>query len=1306
MTVNVIRFDPTRIDSAPDFTNALRSLRVEAGLTVRQVAAATGISPSTLSGYYSGKHLPQVNPPNVLRDILVICGVTNDSAIEQWRLALLRVRRRPGRPSAGAPAPYRGLERYEPEHTDWFFGRETLITAVLTRLAGRLARGGPLFILGPSGSGKSSLLRAGVIPALGRGDCPGVRQWILMTPGAQPILELAQQLANNAGIAVDELESMLRTDPVHAAAVVRAATDSRTVGADGATLIVVDQFEELFTTCCRDSERALFVDVLAALTAPTDDSAGRFLAALGMRDDFYAWAARYPELALSLQDGQILVGPMTEDELRRTIVGPAGHAGLRMEPGLVELLVRDVTSSFGESNAAHDAGALPLLSHALLMTWERRQRGMLTVTSYRESGGIADAIATSADHVYLSLDHDRRELARIVFRRLVHLDDATPTTRRRVCLDELRIVGADDNIETVIHEFVSHRLLTIGADGIEITHEALILAWPRLREWLDADRLGSRVHRQLTTAATLWQQAGREPTALYRGGLLDAAREWAEDPAHAREINELEREFLQASQAQQAAQVRAHRRRVRRRLVLTAALTALVLLASVLSGYVIAQRQAADRTHDENESVQLAEQAVRFRASDVSLSMQLALTAYRIWPTPQARASLLDSTAGPAATRMLVSDRILQAVAVTPNGQLLAAGGADDRIHLWNLTNRHRPTPAAPPIVGPTDTVYSVTFSPNGRILAAAGADRVIRLWDVGDPSRPRRLGLPITGATNTVYSIAFSPNGQILAAGSADNTIRLWNMADPSHPVLASVVTGFDGYVQSVAFSHDSRVLVAGSADQTVRLWDVADPVHPLPLGTPLTGSTKKVFTVAISPDGRLLAEGGADQLIRLWNISDPARPVAIGTPLPGATGWINSVAFSSDSTLLAAAGSDNMVRLWNIAKAQVIETLPHPGPVTAVAFHDGDHDIATSDADGIIRLWSVPGGMIDDLADSVFSPSYAATGSLLAVSTGTKPNTIELWDTRNPQRPFLAGPPIVGPAGPSQFAGSLTVSPDGRTLATGGRDGSIELWDITDPRHPALLGRPLTPTTALAEYVQFSTDGSMLATAGDDKVVRLWDVRVRVRPRLLATLSGPANYVLSVAFSADDRVVAAASADDRVWLWDITDPTTPARLRPLTGFHGYTYTVAFSPHGRLLAVGSADKTVRLWDLTDPTRPVSEGPPLTGATNYVYSVAFSPDGHVLAAGSTDHSVQLWDVTYASRPTLLESLTSATDSVFGITFEPDGSTLAAGTAEKDVRLWTIDPERAAQVVCAVVGDPITPQEWALYLPDRPYQPPC
>lgn len=1302
--------DPDEINSRIDLGLALTHVRDKARMTIREVSARTKISVSTLSGYYSGKHLPQVHPPGVLRSILRVCGVSDEAIVERWDRALVRVRRRPGRTAADTPSPYLGLACYQPEHADWFYGRDRLVDVVLARLTENHRSGhGPLFVIGTSGSGKSSLLRAGVIPAVGQGrlNVPTPREWrwLLMSPGTHPCQELADQFADVVDVVADDVAAAARHSPTDATSTLRRSL-TQTNGETG-LLLVVDQFEELFTRCGDDRERIAFIDTLCALAEPGGDTAP-ILVILGMRADFYPQASSYPRLVGVLQDSQVVISPMTDPELRSAIVGPAVRAGLSVEPGLVEVLLRDLASSrLVQSAADHDPGVLPLLSHALLATWERRQRGLLTIRSYQESGGIQEAVAASADRVYALLDEACQDLARILFLRLVHVNDRTADARQRVPFDELPKGDSDAETAKVVDRFVAERLLTVGVEGVEITHDALILAWPRLRDWIDADRLGQRQHRQLIAAAQTWQESEQDPTVLYRGTRLTDTLAWAGELSHARWLNQSEREFLNASSVQRAAEQRTARRRSHRRLAVGAVVAVLALFTSVLVGYVAAQHRAAMRERDVAQSVELAEQANLFRGSDASLSMQLALAAYRISPTPQARASLLDSVALPAGTRLVGSHQVLQSVAVAPGGRLLAAGGADRAIQLWDLTDRRRPTHVGPSLAGPTDTVYSVAFSPDGRLLAEGGADRVVRLWNVTRPAHPVLIGSPLTGPANTVYSVAFSPNGRILAAGGADDTIHLWDLSDPAHPERLGVpLTGAGDYVHSVAFSPDGRLLAAGSSDQTVRLWNLADPAKPSPVCGPLTGAINTVFAVAFSADGRTLAEGGADLTVRLWNVSDPAHPTLDGTPLTGATGWINAIAFSADGNTLAVASSDNVVRLWDIRTTRVIETLPHPGPVTGLAFFDQDHTLATSAADGVVRLWSLPGPVIGDRNSTVFSLSYAAHGTTLAVSSGSAPNTVELWDTRNSRDPVRLGPPVTDPPGDSPFAGSLGLSPDARTLAIGSRDGSIQLWDVSDTRHPTLIGRPLVVGAALVESLQFSPDGTVLATGGDDHLVRLWDVRHADHPRLLATLSGPANYVYGLAFSADGHVLAGGSADDKTWLWDVTRPAQPRRLPSLTGFSSYVFAVSFSPHGRVLAAGSADRTVRLWDLTDPDHPVALGTPLTGATNYVYSVAFSPDGRTLIVGSFDHRVLMWDVSNPRTPTLLESLAAAGDSIFVVSVSPDGRTLAAGTAEKAVRLWTIDPGRAAAEVCDVAGDPITRQEWTQYVPNRPYQPPC
>ena len=502
---------------------------------------------------------------------------------------------------------------------------------------------------------------------------------------------------------------------------------------------------------------------------------------------------------------------MIEAELRSVIVEPARKARLDIEDGLVAVLLSDLAPAGSDSKPgdARGAGNLPLLSHALLTTWERSRKGKLTVADYRDSGGIQGAVASTAEQVYRELTGTQQELARQIFVRLVHVSDDTADTRRRVPISEL-LFGHDDT-RRVLDLFIESRLITAGTEEVEIAHEALLFAWPRLREWIDADRAGIRVQGQLGVAAHIWQDSGRDPGVLYRGGRLVSAREWDADPAYRGALSALEREFLDASVGHSLAEERAARRRTRRLQRLVAALAALTVVAVLLSFFAFQQKQAATYQRNLAISRQVAIDANQLRSTDINLAMQLSLAAYQVSPTPEARSSLLESYATPTVTRVIGAPGVMQSVAFTPNGQVMAAGGEDSTIRLWNVADLGRPIALGHPLRGDTNTVFSLAFSPDGRTLASGSEDRTVRLWNVTDPARPVLWTHPLTGPANTVYSVAFSPDGKILAAGSADDSVWLWDVTNPRAPVqIGRPLRGPAGYVQAVAFSPDGHFLAA----------------------------------------------------------------------------------------------------------------------------------------------------------------------------------------------------------------------------------------------------------------------------------------------------------------------------------------------------------------------------------------------------------------------------------------------------------------------------------------------------------------
>src|SRR5580658_2008905 len=1236
--------DPDRIATQQDFGRELTAIRTRAGLTVRQVARAAGLPVSTTGDYFSGRHLPADGRPEQLFGILRACGETDPAVLARWTSALQRARRPPGRRPGGAEAPYHGLARFEREDARWFFGRED-VTDLLAALADE-EKPLPLVLVGPSGAGKSSVLRAGLVPRL-------TGPVALVEPAGTPLAALRTKLAG--------LDAPDRN----------AARPA----------IIVDQFEAVFTQCQDEAERRQFVIEVTELAKTS-------LVILALRADFYEHALRYPELAAALQARQVVLGPMTAEQVRRAITEPARLARLDVEEGLVGLLLRDLAPPEPASDqAAYEPGALPLLSHALLATWEHSRGGELTVADYLASGGIRDALTRTAEAAYDGLISPEQQLARRLFLRLVHVADDAPPTRATVKLSELRAWG--NEAEQVLDRFVGERLITVDADTAQITHDALLAAWPRLRSWIDAGLEHLLTRRRVTEAARAWQAADRESAALWRGSQLALARDWA---ATEDDHGTLAGEFVAASIAAEQAHQRAERRRTRSLQRLVAALAVLVLAVGTLAGFAFQQRQEATTARNDASSREIAVEAGQVRGQDVPLAAQLSVAAYDTAATPQATASLLESSGSPSAARLLDSAGVVQAVSLSPDRTLLAVAAADGTLRLWNVAEPGHPVPVGAPLAQASDSpLYTTAFSPDGRILAAAGAGRTVELWDVSRPAHPVRLGR-LTGPANTVYSVAFSPDGQTLAAGSADDTVRLWDVADPASPEpLGKPLTGATGYVQSVAFAPGGTILAAGSADDTVRLWNVADPASPEPLGKPLTGPQGQVTGVAFSPDGRTLAAASQDHKLWLWRISH-GQALPDGT-LTGAVNWLNAVAFSPDGTAVAAGTADASVLVWNLATRSLTATLPHPQPVTSLAW-DGTGRLAAGDADGTVSLWTLPAPVLAT-GNAPSGVAYSPDGTTLAAGG----QNVQLWDAV--RRTLIATRPL--PAG--TITNAIAYSPDGDMIAIARSDGTAWLLNA-GTLNP--IGRPFRVTaTGNAESVAFSPDGRLLATAADDGTLRLWSLADPARPKQLASVHDSGTYVYTVVFAPDGRTVAAASTDNLTRLWDVADPARPVPLgRPLTGPTSYVIGLAFSPDSRLLAVGSADKTVRLWDVSDPAHPVLVGVPLTGPTSYVWAVAFSPDGRTLAAGVTDGTVWLWNVTDPARPALIATLTGPQGHVYSIAYSPSGRTLAAASDDGTVDLWDTSPAAAEADVCADAGQPLTRQEWATYIPGLTYRAPC
>ncbi|MGW0765970.1 nSTAND1 domain-containing NTPase [Streptomyces sp. NPDC002676] len=1248
-------------------------------------------------------------------------------------------------PVTGGVCPYRGLSPYRQEDARWFFGRERSTDALVCQLHAAGKTGGLVMLVGASGAGKSSLLNAGLVPAVRDGaltdhghgagpaaadpaertaaptastdptdltdrtdpadpaDRPGaVLQFV---PGADPLAELTRCIPELAPVAERAREAELAAaqnpaapgaDSPATGRAVRAALREwarREAPADVRPVVIVDQFEETFTLCADEADRRTFIQLLhAACTPPGALGEGApVLVVLGIRADFYEQCLRHPELADALQHRHMVLGPLTTAELREAVTGPAKAVGLELEPGLAELIVREVSAD--GPRGAHDAGVLPLLSHALLATWQRRKAGRLTLAGYRAAGGIQGAVAATAERAWSGLDPAARTAARLLLLRLVRLGEDTQATRRRGTRRQLAAESTDPGkTEESLEALVRARLVTLDAETVEITHEALLHAWPRLRHWIDEGRNDHLLRQRLEEDGRAWEDSGRDNSLLYRGSRLEQARSWA-GSAGDTYLTRGAMQFL-------AASVRLRRRTVWISRGAVAVVMALAVLAA--GSAVLAWQQRDDAVFE-----QVLAEADRVQHTDPSLAAQLDLVAHRLRSHDKGTLSrLLSIVNAPLATPLLGHTGAVYLTSFSPDGRTLATASYDRTVRLWDVHDPSRPRPLGKPLTGHTSWVSSAVFSPDGHTLASTGDDGTIRLWDVRSPARPSPLGKPLTGHTGTIYLVAFSPDGRTLASVGEDHTVRLWNVSDPARPTPLGVLRGSSAAMRCVAFSPDGRTLAASGDDQTIRLWDVHDPGRPKQLPPLLKGHTDLVHSLAFSPDGQTLASGSADDTIRLWDVTDPSRAAAIGGPLTGHTGPIWSVAFSPRGGMLAAASADSTASLWNVSDpaspSQVGEPLAgSSGEMYALGFSPDGHTLATGSGDSKVRLWSVP---TSDMVGR--GGAFRRDGKVLA--TAGRDGRIRLWNVTAPGRPVLLGEPFMRADGGQR---AMVFSPDGHTLAVLTGNRTVYLWDVRRPARPVPLGHPLALRTRFMgpDALAYSPDGRTLATAYDDRTIRLWNVTDPARAVPLGPpLTGHRGYINALAFSPDGHTLASGSADSTVRLWNVRVPARVVPLgRPLTEHSGPVNTLAFSPAGHTLASGSDDDTVRLWDVTDPGAASPLGSPLTGHTEAVTSLTFSASGNTLASGGDDNTVRLWNVTRPSEATPIgQSMSPNAKTGNFLSFSPASNVLGVSSGTDTVRLWSLDTEQAIRHICAVTPDVLTRQRWHEYLPRLSYDPPC
>ena len=1324
------------------FGGLLRQLRAEAGLTQEELAEAAGLSPRSVSDLERGiNRTARKDTAELLAGALGLAGPARPLFMAAARgrapaeevLAALREAAAPEGPAPG-PAwpggPYLGLVPFEERDARLFYGRDELAGQLVRRLGERLDGAGILLVAGESGSGKSSLLRAGLLPRLAGGALgPGSERWPrrVIRPTASPLRELAMHLAEMAGAdPVSVYRSLWAAPdeaPMLAGQAARTATGRGDPGSDGPAgaaagapprlVLVVDQFEELFTAGedadVDAAERKAFVTALhAAATIPAGPNRlPPALVVAAVRADYLGRLIAYPPLKAALDAGLFTVGPMSEAELRLAVTGPAAEAGLAVEPAVVEAVIAELRD---EAGGGLGSGVLPLMSQAMAATWERREGNELTLRGYRRAGGVADAVNRGAQAAYDALTRSQQDAARLVFTQLTVITADGRFARRRCRRADLSSRGTQmaADIDTVVGVFSARRLLVLGEDRVEIAHDALLQAWKQLRDWLGDGQLDRALYSQVVTDATTWDSNGRDSSYLYRPGRLAtidaAAARWQGAPARHLPLPATGEAFLDA--AHQAA-----RRAARRQRGVIAGLLALTVIAISAAGIAVnaaadASRQAANasRQHAIALSRQIAAESLAADSANPLTARRLAVAAWRVFPTDQAGLVLANLLMEQQQHGILPGNPAKQgvsAVAFSPDGKLLAAAYGDGTVRLWNPATQQAVGAPIPAATSP-EGVFSMAFSPDGKLLAITSDSGTVRLWN---PATGQAVGASLpadTAPIEGVTSVAFSPDGRLLAIAGDAGTVRLWNPAT-GQAVGAPFLAVANGGLNGVAFSPDGKLLATADLAGYVRLWN---PATGQAVGAPfLAVANGGLNGVAFSPDGKLLASAGANGTVRLWN---PATRQAVGAPIPAAThsqAGVFGLAFSPDGKLLATAGDAGTVRLWNPATRQAVGApLPaatSPGwGVSVVAFSPDGMLLATAGSDGTVRLWDpatrqAPRAPLPPVSGGVNGVAFGLGGKLLAAAGGD--GTVRLWDpaTRRPTEILAAE------TGPGSHVDAVAFSPDGKLLATANGDATVGLWDpVTRQASGGFSGR---------NAVAFSPDGKLLAAAEVGGTVRRWDLATQ-QPAgpLLPAYAAPVEAVNGVAFSPDGKFLAAAYSDGYVRLLNpVTGQAVGAFLPAGTGTMAVVNGVAFSPDGKLLAAAYSDGYVRLWNPVTGQAVGALLPAGTGSPGSVSGVAFSPDGKLLAAAEADGYVRLWNpATGQAVGVPLQAYTGAEAAANGVAFSPDGKLLATADADGTVRTWDMplfaNPYAA---LCADAGPP-TKAEWAHYAPGEPQPSVC
>jgi WD40 repeat protein len=1225
-------------------------------------------------------------------------------------------------------APYRGWEPLDAVDAAVFFGRDAQIIRALDQIRGMRLNGlnGLFVILGPSGTGKSSFLRAGLLPRLRREDrrftvvdiVRPERNTLTGGSGLAPAIFSTRQRYGLGQPSLGDIKVACEREDVAVIAnwleEIRHAAAERLVGANGSgdaaaapTLVVpLDQAEELFSADAGE-QAGKFLRLTAALAERMNAAETGLVMAATIRTDRYEVMQTHPDLA---GVGTVLfdeLKPMPPTQFKEVIVGPAHRASeagrpLRVAPDLVDRLLLD---------SAEGADTLPILALTMSRLYtDYGSMGELTLAHYQALGGMRRVVQTEIDEI-LSTDTEQRTAQLCALRSafipwLATINPENDQPMRRVA----KYTDLPESSRPLLDALVAKRLMVKdirdGQTVTEVALESLLRQWNELSGWLREERKDLKDADDLERAAAAWAANDRDQAWLLEGTRLAEATRLADDPAFRQRLsptrayldasNERENQRREAEEQQrqaelQAAEERAEHARERqvtaeahaatlrkRSRVLHGVLagTALVAVIAVVASIMatIARGQAQDRFRlavglklvSQGQAMLAGSQA----GGDVR-ALQELLAGNRLHGDPDDNALFTAEIERDTTAKIIQTDAVVQTTLFSPHGNRVASVGVHGQVRVWARATGGQ-IGAAPK--GHANGVVAAAFSRDGRQLTTGSGDAVLR-WSI---DTNECTSTPLQETADKVGSAALSPDGGRLAIGGWDGSIRVFDTKTGAR--VGPPLLGHQDVVYGVAFSADGRRLVSGGKDSTVRLWDIDAGKE---LNAPLAGHVGPVLTVTFSPDGSRVASGGFDSTVRQW---DTATGQQIGVAMRDHNDVVYSVAYRPDGRVLASAGGDNAVRLWDTATNKPIggPLSGHQFEVFSVAFSPDGRQLVSGSYDQTVRIWDVSSIIVTGQGE-LWGVAFSPDGHRLVTGGGNR--TLQLWnaDTGQPE-----GQPYVGH---QLGVGPVAYSPDGHRVASGSDDMTVRLWDVDTGRE---IGAPLTGHTGVLWSLTFSPDGTRLVSGSADGTIRIWDAQSG--KQIGQPLGGDIGEVRSVVFSPDGSRIASGSTDRTIRFWDIKSGKQIGE--PFTGHTSWINGLAFSPDGARIVSAGNDGEVRLWDVKTGSQV---GQPLKGHTDSVRAVAFSPDGRMVASGGADGDVRLWNVQ-TGQP-IGEPLVGHHEWVTTVAFSPDGTRVVSAGSDGMVRLWPATVN--AEVLCAKLTANMSKKQWNDWVsPDIDYIKTC